>query len=138
MHHIKDILSYKLKAVFQQLVEASKCIYQEVGITRANYVKMHLIYEQPGITQAELAEQSGADRNVITKMIDKLEEKQYVRRERNTRDRRSFSLYLTPEGEKIVHDYWPTFIQDEQDCLNKLSPQEQKLFVDMLEKLMKN
>ena len=135
MHHIKDILSYKLYTTFLQLAGASKNIYQELGITRANYVTMHFIYEQPGITQAELAAQNDKDRNVITKVLDKLEEKNYVRRERNSRDRRSFSLFLTEEGERIINDYWPVFIQDEQDCLNKLSPEEQKLFVDMLERM---
>lgn len=138
MHHIQDILSYKLYTVFQQLSEASKTIYQEIGITRANYVTMHLIYEQPGITQAELAAKNDKDRNVITKLIDKLEKKQYVRRERCATDRRSFSLYLTDKGEKIIADYWPVFIGDEQRCLNRLSKEEQKQFVNMLERLMKN
>lgn len=136
MHYIKDILSYKLYTTFQLLAGASRNIYQEIGITRANYVTMHLIYEQPGITQTALAVLNDKDRNVITKLIDKLEEKGYVRREKNSQDRRSYSLYITDEGEKIIHDYWPIFIQDEQDRLNKLAPEEQRQFVDMLERLM--
>lgn len=138
MHYIKDILSYKLYTTFQQLAGASKCIYQELGITRANYVTMHIIHEQPGITQAGLAILNDKDRNVITRVIDRLEEKGYVRRERCIHDRRSFSLYLTEEGERIIDDYWPRFIQDEQDCLNKLDPEEQKLFMSMLERLMQD
>lgn len=137
MHYIKDILSYKLYTTFQQLVGASKNIYQEIGITRANYVTMHLIYEHPGVTQTELAVLNDKDRNVITKVIDKLEGKNYVRREPNLKDRRSFTLYLTAEGERIIRDYWPRFIQDEQDCLNKLTPEEQAQFLNMLERLMK-
>lgn len=137
MHYIKDILSYKLYTIFQQLVGASKNIYQEIGITRANYVTMHLIYEHPGITQTALALLNDKDRNVITKVIDKLEGKNYVRREPNLKDRRSFTLYLTAEGERIIRDYWPRFSQDEQDCLNKLTPEEQAQFLDMLERLMK-
>lgn len=136
MHYIKDILSYKLYTTFQHLSEASKSIYQELGITRANYVTMHIIYENPGVTQAGLALLNDKDRNVITKVIDKLEERDYVRRERGSRDRRTYSLYLTEEGERIVNDYWPRFIQDEQDCLNKLTPKEQRQFLSMLERLM--
>lgn len=118
--------------------EASKGVYQELGITRGNYVIMHYVYENPGISQAALAEKTHKDRNVITKMIDKLEKKEYVQRVRSEKDRRSFSLYLTPEGERIIHDYWPTFVKDEQECLNKLSKEEQKLFLDMLERLIEN
>lgn len=136
MHNIKDILSYKLYTTFQQLAGASKNIYQEIGITRANYVTMHLIYEHPGITQTALAMLNDKDRNVITKVIDKLEGKDYVRREPNLKDRRSFALRLTEEGERIIRDYWPRFIQDEQDLLNKLTSEEQAQFLDMLERLM--
>ncbi len=136
MHYIKDILSYKLYTAFQYLTEASQNIYQELGITRANYVTMHFIYENPGVTQARLAELNDKDRNVITKVIDKLEERDYVRRERGSRDRRTYSLYLTENGERIIHQYWPRFIQDEQDLLNKLSPEEQKQFLSMLERLI--
>lgn len=88
MRLLRDTLGFKLFSLFNQIQEIGKNDFRDLGITRGNYVVMYFINENPGITQAELADITQKDRNVVTKTIDKLEEKGFVKRVRGEKDRR--------------------------------------------------
>ena len=60
------------------------------------------IYEQPGISQFELAETGSFDKGTCARAVKKLEELGYLRRETRSSDRRSVQLYLTGQGELLV------------------------------------
>ena len=135
MNIAKEPLSFKLFKVYRQLRASSKLQFKDKGITQDNYLTMHYIFEHPGITQAELADINQKDRNVIGKLIDKLEEKKLVRRERGQKDRRSFCLYLTDAGKTAVKKYWSAVTKMEKKHIQKLSEEEQKTFLALLEKI---
>lgn len=137
MRMLQETLGFKLFSLFNQIQEIGKNDFKDLGITRGNYVVMYFINENLGITQAELADITQKDRNVVTKTIDKLEEKGFVKRVRGEKDRRSFSLFLTDSGEQIVRDYWHILIDGEAELLGKLSAEEQEIFLKLTDKLVK-
>lgn len=137
MDMLQETLGYKLFSLFNQIQEIGKNDLKDLGITRGNYVVMYFINENAGITQAELADMTQKDRNVVTKTIDKLEEKGFVKRIRGEKDRRSFTLFLTDSGEKIVRDYWHILIDGEAELLGKLTAEEQKTYLILTDKLVK-
>jgi DNA-binding MarR family transcriptional regulator len=59
-----------------------------------------------GVTQRpfELSKLLGIDTGLMTRMLDKLEARQLLQRERSLEDRRVVNLTLTPEGEKIADE----------------------------------
>lgn len=60
------------------------------------------IYEQPGISQSELAETGSFGKGTCVRVVKKLEKLGYLRRETRSSDRRSVQLYLTGQGEQLV------------------------------------
>ena len=136
MKKLQDTLVYRIMTIKMQLDEVVKEDFQNIGITKENFVTMYFIHENPGITQAELAELNHKDRNVITKFIDKLEKFQYVKRVQSPADRRSYCLYVTPEGEEIFAPYWKILTDSEKARLNRLTEDEQKQLMAWLEILM--
>lgn len=137
MQLLQETLGFKLFSLFNQIQEIGKKDFKDLGITRGNYVVMYFINENPGITQAELADVTQKDRNVVTKTIDKLEEKGFVKRVRGEKDRRSFTLFLTDSGEQVVRDYWHILIDGEAELLGKLTAEEQEMFLKLTDKLVK-
>lgn len=137
MRLLQDTLGFKFFSLFNQIQEIGKKDFKDIGITRGNYVVMYFIKENPGITQAELADITQKDRNVVTKTIDKLEEKGFVKRVRGEKDRRSFTLFLTDSGEQIVRNYWHILIDGEAELLEKLTVEEQEIFLKLIDKLVK-
>lgn len=136
MYKLKDTICFKLMVIRDKIHDYSKKEFQEIGITYGNYVTLLLIYENPGITQAQLAEANRKDRNVISQTLDKLENKNLVERVRGAVDRRSFTLYLTKNGEDIIKKYWDIALGGEQELFKKLSKEEQTSFCAILDKLL--
>lgn len=57
--------------------------------------------EEQGLNQKELAEKTFTDKPSTTRMIEKLEKKQLIKRMVNNEDKRAYQLYLTSKGRKV-------------------------------------
>lgn len=135
MNSIKEAYCYQMLAFVTKVEEASKEKFQQLEITARNYVTLRLIYENPGITQIELAKMNHKDTNVISKLVDKFEKLKYVQRVRGEKDRRAYYLYMTEEGKKVVEDCWGVFTKGETERIQRLSEEEQQLFMEILKKI---
>ena len=136
MEYLKDTTIYKLLFVQKKLLSAVRSDFVDVDITHENYISLHFIYENPGITQAELAELNTKDRNVIVKTIDRLEKNGWVKRVRSMDDRRAFTLFTTDSGEEIIHRYCDKLVQRQKEALSVLTEDEQHILDTLLEKVL--
>ena len=55
-----------------------------------------------GLTAAELSRCSGVETSTMTRMLDRLETKELIKRERSNSDRRVIFLELTEAGQELV------------------------------------
>ena len=65
------------------------------------YVEIHtlsLIEDRPGITASEIAERNYRTKGAVTQILNKLEEKGLIRREKDPQNARRICLYVTPRG----------------------------------------
>ena len=138
MEQLRDTTFYKLLAVQKKLLATVRKDFKDVDITHDNYITLHFIYENPGITQADLAELNDKDRNVIVKTIDRLERNGWAKRVRSDEDRRAFTLFITEEGKEIIDRYWDKLILRQKEAISMLSEEEQAQFDTLLEKILKN
>lgn len=136
MKYLRQTLLYRLFTAKKLLVQAVKQDFKKGSITDENYITLCFIHENPGISQAALADLNQKDRNVIVRTIDKLEKQNLVRRVRDERDRRAFLLYVTEDGEEIIHQYWGIIIKRQEEALRNLSPEEQETLMTLLDKLI--
>ena len=135
MEYLKNTFLYKLLQTKKKMVHAVRKDFQEVGITHENYITLHFIYENPGITQSELADINDKDRNVIVKTIDKLENMGLVKRIRSKDDRRAFTLQITDDGVHIIDEYWDRIILRQKEAIGNLTEDEQIILIELLEKV---
>lgn len=133
--HLSHTICYKLIVLRDKIHEYTKNEFKEFGITYGNYVTLSIIYEHPGITQAKLAELNHKDKNVIVQTIDKLEKNQYVQRVRDEKDRRAYTLQMTPDGEAVINCSQQIVANGEKKLLQRLTEKEQQQFMALLDKL---
>ena len=76
-------------------------------VTPDQWVVLNRLAETAGLTQAGLGERTVKDKTTITRILDRLEEKGLLIRQRDPRDRRSQRLFLTPAGEATVRRLVP-------------------------------
>ncbi|EDS05209.1 transcriptional regulator, MarR family [[Clostridium] scindens ATCC 35704] len=74
---------------------------REEGIGTAEFDFIHLVRNNPGITQAEIREKLKIDKGAAARRAASLEAKGFLTREKNPQDGRSQLLYATEKAEKL-------------------------------------
>ena len=89
-------------------------------------------------TVAGLARVSQMGFPAMTRMLDRLEEKELLRRERSELDRRVVHLHLTPKGKKIASKIWPIVVEGMHVHLDGFRKDELAQFNDFLARMIAN
>lgn len=74
----------------------------ELGLTQGEAHVLAQIAQSDIISMATLHHEFGHKRSTLTNLLDRLERRKLVRRERNRDDRRSFVVILTPSGRRAA------------------------------------
>jgi MarR family 2-MHQ and catechol resistance regulon transcriptional repressor len=75
---------------------------QEFGLSASQFGVLDTLTARGSVHQQELAEALGRSKAQMTAIIDALEGKALVRRERHATDRRFITVHLTPDGEAML------------------------------------
>jgi DNA-binding MarR family transcriptional regulator len=84
------------------------------GCTFAQWITLVLVRDDASLTPGALCHYLHHDSGALTRLLDRLERQNYLRRERSARDRRVVRLRLTPLGRKAIDALMPVVV----DCLN--------------------
>lgn len=100
----------KRELIFQ-LVETARLLRTYVdqrarhhGTTRAQWGVLARLRRHEGLNQAALAEQLELQPISLARLIDRLEQQNFLQRRADPADRRAHLLHLTPEGRALVDD----------------------------------
>ena len=86
-------------------------------------------------SQQDLVEWTRLDRTTMVALVDSLEERGYVRRERNPDDRRAYLLQLTPEGRRMQVRARKVMLGAEDELLGSLNQSERQQLLELLAKV---
>ncbi|WP_413206053.1 MarR family winged helix-turn-helix transcriptional regulator [Rhodospirillum sp. A1_3_36] len=95
---LRGYLGYMLRRaqllIFQDVIAA----LEPFDLRPTQFSMLMILSTRPGLRQAELADLLGVQRTNLVKMVDALESRGLMVRERSLEDRRSHSLCLTSKG----------------------------------------
>ena len=80
------------------------------GLTHAQFDIVATLGNTPGMSYKELGERTLITKGTLTGVIERLEQKGLVVRERNNDDKRSFFVRLTPAGEAVFREVFPQVV----------------------------
>ena len=89
------MIARQLRVTFDQSAERS-------GLTRAKWTLIAAVARNPGATQRLIAEALEVREITAGRMVDRLCEEGYLRREENPNDRRAYCVYLTPTAQPVL------------------------------------
>jgi DNA-binding MarR family transcriptional regulator len=72
----------------------------------------------------------------MTAVVDALEARNWVKRVRNERDRRSVFLVITPEGRATVNQIAPRLREVERHVMSVLTPDERRQLTSLLDRVL--
>ena len=108
------------------------------GIALSHYPYLRALFEQDGITQIEISERTGKEPATTTAMLDTLEKKGYVKRVRQTADRRKIDVFLTPAGKKLKRPILKVLERMNRHALEGITALEYRRWQETLLKIAAN
>jgi DNA-binding MarR family transcriptional regulator len=98
-------------------------VFQEKGfnVTPEQWSVLASLLEIDGIHQSMLAKKTAKDRHNITRMLNLLEKRGLIRRERHRTDKRRLLVYLTTEGRGLTAKLVPVVTEFLQLALSGLT-----------------
>jgi DNA-binding MarR family transcriptional regulator len=127
-----------LKLVFSSLVRHVDARMQPLELTAMQWEPLLLLSKGRADTVAALARECEMDCGAMTRMLDRLEQKQLVQRQRSEADRRLVHLTLTQKGLEAAAAIPPVIREELSRHLQDFSPQETELLIRMLERMLAN
>ena len=115
----------------------TKELNKKYSITSAQLNCLLALHENGPLPPSQIARRMMVNSSTVTGVIDRLEQKKLVRRQRNSPDRRIINIQLTPDGKKMSEVAPPPIQQRVVDGLQQLSSNELNQIIRSLTKLTK-
>ena len=109
-----------------------------IRLTPEQFLLIDLLWNQGPMSQQQLADSMRKDRNSITKLVDALERKELLMRQRSKKDKRSNIIVLTEKAEKMKEDAKEAGISMLDHVLDGISEEELRGFLSTLNKISEN
>lgn len=110
MDHLDQVLT-ALRRVIRATDLHSKRLVKTSGLTTPQLLLLQAVRTLEGAAIGQLADQVSLSHATVTSILDRLENKGYVERERSTVDKRKVHVHLTEQGVEILRDA-PTPLQE--------------------------
>ena len=107
----------------------------KVGLTVSQFGALEALYHLGSMSQADIGKKILKTSGNITMVIDHLEKRGLVKRIRNQEDRRFFTIHLTEEGNRLIHDFFPSHAALIAKEMSVLNASEQKDLARLCRKL---
>lgn len=106
-----------------------------LGLTPEQFLAIDMLWNEGPMSQTALSEAMHKDKNSITKLVDALECKGLVRRDRDKVDRRSNNVILTEVAENMKESAKQFGISMLDDMLEPIDENELRSFLATLKKI---
>lgn len=128
----------KIKQVQGRIFDA---LLQRAGIEEFNGAQgriLYVLWQEDGLSIIELAKRTGLAKTTLTSMLDRMDEKGFLERVTDTKDRRIVRIFLTPKA-RILSDQYNRVSDDMSLIFYKnFSDEEIVAFENALEKILGN
>ncbi|MDB5078358.1 MAG: putative HTH-type transcriptional regulator ywhA [Chloroflexi bacterium] len=130
--NVRDFIMFlgeKFKRSTEDFEGFSKCSIQEI-------IVLKILANQGSIMVKDIAcRLTGISMSSLTRILDHLEENEYIERKLNKEDRRSFVIALSPKGSKLAESYQNKFEVMAEGMLEALTPAERLILVELYTKV---
>ena len=133
---VKEII-FLIRKLMHGAEMYTKELNKKYSITSAQLNCLSALYENGPLPPSQIAKHMMVKSSTVTGVIDRLEKKRLVTRQRNSPDRRIINIQLTPDGKKLAKIAPPPIQQRVVDGLQQLSSRELDQIIFSLAKLTK-
>lgn len=135
-----EIIFYTIERAIKDYRKLSqKKITTEIeDLTLDQGLVLLFLNDRPGLAQNELGDLIFRDSASVTRMINSLVKKKYLKRSQNEEDRRRYELEITPKGKKILNKLSSIISENRNRALKGVDKSELNQLESILNKIISN
>ncbi len=131
-------IGYLLKVSHSLLHDLQAQSFAGHDLSFVQWLILIKLREKPQLTASDLCRQMNHDNGALTRLLDQLEERGYVTRQRSEEDRRVVELGLTAAGRRKAEEMLPLGVNNLNAALDGFSKGEFAELIRLLNKFIDN
>jgi|SRR5690606_11722278 len=135
MGELLELLGFNLAMVNAIFIRDVNHACSELGISAKQFAILSMIANNYGISQVDIAAALMTDRATMMAIVDRIESRKLISRERSKVDRRRQHLILTPHGNEVLNQARRAIKQSERRLLKGLAPRDVNRLLALLNQL---
>lgn len=119
---LDDQLCFALYAATNAVTRSYRPLLDSIGLTYPQYLVMLVLWQDGESTSRRISARLSLPPNAITPLIDRLEDSGFVRRRRDTQDRRVVHISPTTTGAELERE--ASLAQQDVECQTRLNQED--------------
>ncbi len=132
---VEDSIGYLIRRGSSLLRHELEQAFEGHGLTFVQWVTLIRLRDEPTLTAGEVCRDLHHDSGAFTRVLDHLEERGLIRRERSETDRRVVLLHLTGDGRRAVQAMLPVVVDRLNYALQDFSAAEVATLAKLLRRM---
>ncbi len=132
---LDELLGYHLRRAQSAMFDDFMQTMSIDQVTPGQFGVLIFIHENSGLNQSTLAKALGIERSTMVGVIDVLEKRGLVARQKSKTDKRAHALTLTSAGKGLLKTVKPKVKRHEKQIASGLSGDEVRTLVDLLKRV---
>ena len=134
-YEVKRSIGHLIRSLGAQVSAKVEDLFDDQEISFIQYVILMYLRDGMAKTPAELCQRVRYDSGALTRVLDQLEERKLLTRQRCTEDRRVVKLHITPKGVATAENMMPHVIGLYNHWLEGFTKDEADTLVQLLTRL---
>lgn len=135
---LDDYLPYLLNRAGARIADAFGKVTRQHGISLQMWRVLAALNQQDGQSVGSLAATTSIETSTLSRLLDQMQKKRLLLRQRDGEDQRSVTIHRTPAAQTITAKLIPVALAYESKALMGLTRSEEKTLKAMLRRLYQN
>ena len=131
-----DSVMIAIRKIIQAIDLNSKKLVKRVGLTGPQLVILQEITSSVEMTAGEIATAVSLSQSTVTGILDRLERRQLISRQRSDGDKRRIMVRITDNGKRILEEAPPLMQETFVERFSNLQEWEQSMILSALQRLV--
>lgn len=124
--------------IYRNTLEYTNEVFKKYSLGSGTYPYLMILYNKEGISQNQISKELAVDKALSARVIKKLINLGYVRKETNSKDSRAYCLYLTDKAKLIIPSMKEELAKWNEIMTQNLTEEEKDDITDLLSKVLGN
>ena len=131
-------VGYRVKVLSQLMGRILQSNLEPFGLTTFHWLVLNCLWREDGLAVSELGEKLQQVGGTMTGVLDRMEARELIFRERDQADRRIWRTWLTAKGNELGKTLPPVITKDRHLLYEDIEQDDYDTFIKVLEKLIEN